>query len=150
MDIGLGNFLQMVGPTEAASLSYIRGKQSHTFAPSSTMSPQFLADSSSTTYLVGGALLLVYLASLAIYRLFLSPLSNIPGPWYAAVSDLWLTSHIARLQQCMTVHKLLEAYGPIVRIGPNRIAFRDTAGVKAVYSVLKFDKGPSYLKLKTA
>ncbi|KAL1659631.1 cytochrome P450 [Schizophyllum commune] len=114
------------------------------------MSPQSLADSSSTTYLVGGALLLVYLASLAIYRLFLSPLSNIPGPWYAAVTDLWLTSHIARLQQCMTVHKLFEAYGPIVRIGPNRIAFKDTAGVKAVYSVLKFDKGPSYLKLKTA
>ena len=50
----------------------------------------------------------------------------------------------------MTVHKLFEAYGPIVRIGPNRIAFKDTAGVKAVYSVLKFDKGPSYLKLKTA
>ena len=114
------------------------------------MSPQFLADSSSTTYLVGGALLLVYLSSLAIYRLFLSPLSNIPGPWYAAVTDLWLTSHIARLQQCMTVHKLFEAYGPIVRIGPDRIAFRDTAAVKAVYSVYKFDKGPSYLKLKTA
>ncbi|KAI5893315.1 cytochrome P450 [Schizophyllum commune H4-8] len=114
------------------------------------MLPQILVDIPNTAYLVGALVVVAYLAFLAIYRLYLSPLSNIPGPWYAAVTDLWLTSHIARLQQCMTVHKLFEAYGPIVRIGPNRIAFKDMAGVKAVYSVLKFDKGPSYLKLKTA
>ncbi|KAL1755445.1 cytochrome P450 [Schizophyllum commune] len=87
-------------------------------------------------------LLAVYVVSVATYRLFFSPLSSIPGPWYAAVSDFWLTTHVARLQQCMTVNKLFEIYGPVVRIGPNHIAFKDLTGVKNVYSVHKFDKAP--------
>ncbi|KAL1722322.1 cytochrome P450 [Schizophyllum commune] len=94
-------------------------------------------------------LLAVYLASVATYRLFFSPLSDIPGPWYAAVSDFWLTTHVARLQQCMTVNKLFKKYGPVVRIGPNRVAFKDLAGVKNVYSVHKFDKAPSYFKMRS-
>ncbi|KAI4520654.1 cytochrome P450 [Schizophyllum commune Loenen D] len=94
-------------------------------------------------------LLAVYLASVVTYRLFFSPLSSIPGPWYAAVSDVWLTTHVARLQQCMVVDRLFKVYGPIVRIGPNRVAFKDMAGVKNVYSVHKFDKAPSYLKMRS-
>lgn len=31
-----------------------------------------------------------------------------------------------------------------MRIGPNRVAFNDVAGLKSVYSVGRFDKGPFY------
>ncbi|KAI5893316.1 cytochrome P450 [Schizophyllum commune H4-8] len=110
--------------------------------------PQTLTASS---YIVASVVTLLagYLASVATYRLFFSPLSNIPGPWFAAVSDFSLTTHVARLQQCMVVDTLFKKYGPIVRIGPNRVAFKDMAGVKNVYSVYKFDKAPSYLKMRS-
>lgn len=75
-----------------------------------------------------------------IYRLMFSPLAAVPGPWYAAVSDFWLTTHVMRLRQCFAVHDLFERYGPIVRIGPNKIAFRDQQAMRSVYSVHKFDK----------
>ncbi|KAF8886937.1 cytochrome P450 [Infundibulicybe gibba] len=90
-------------------------------------------------FLVTVALAVTYVFLRGIYNLFLSPLSAIPGPWYAAVSDLWLTSHVLRLEQCKTVQNLFEIYGPVVRVGPN----------KSVYSVHKFDKSPYYKSLLT-
>ncbi|KAG6868113.1 hypothetical protein C0993_007491 [Termitomyces sp. T159_Od127] len=85
----------------------------------------------------------------AIYNLFLSPLSAIPGPWYAAVSDLWITTHVLRLQQCKIIHELFEKYGPVVRIGPNKVVFRDLSTMRNVYSIHKFDKSPFYKGLLT-
>jgi len=85
----------------------------------------------------------------AIYQLRLSPLSAIPGPWYAAVSDFWLFSHALRLQQCKTIHSLFARYGPVVRIGPNKVAFCDLSVTKNVYTAQKFDKSDYYKSLLT-
>ncbi|KAG6888517.1 hypothetical protein C0995_007760 [Termitomyces sp. Mi166 len=85
----------------------------------------------------------------AIYNLFLSPLSAIPGPWYAAVSDFWITTHALRLQQCKIIHELFEKYGPVVRIGPKKVVFRDLSTMRTVYSIHKFDKSPYYKGLLT-
>ena len=84
-----------------------------------------------------------------IYNLFLSSLSAIPGPWYAAISDFWLTTHVLRFQQCKTVHQLFETYGPVVRVGPNKVVFRDIQTCRAVYAVHKFDKSAYYKSLLT-
>ena len=84
-----------------------------------------------------------------IYQLRLSPLSSIPGPWYAAISDFWLFSHALRLQQCKTVHSLFAQYGPVVRIGPNKVAFCDLSVTKNVYIGQKFDKSDFYKSLLT-
>ncbi|KAI0690262.1 cytochrome P450 [Cytidiella melzeri] len=92
---------------------------------------------------------LAYLAVLVLYRLFFSPLSAIPGPWYAAVSDLWITSHVVRMQQCKTVQALFEQYGPVVRIAPNKVAFCDATTMRSVYCLHKFDKSPFYKALLT-
>ncbi|TFY70615.1 hypothetical protein EVG20_g2380 [Dentipellis fragilis] len=92
---------------------------------------------------------ILYFLSHALYQLFLSPLRDIPGPWYAAISDFWLTTHIARLQQCRAVHQLFETYGPIVRIGPYKVAFCDVAGARSVYSVKRFDKTAFYKGFQT-
>ena len=88
------------------------------------------------------------IVSLAFYRLFLSPLASIPGPWYA-VSDFWITTHVVRMQQCRTVQHLFDTYGPIVRIGPNKVAFRDFGTMRSVYMVHKFDKSAYYKSLLT-
>ena len=91
----------------------------------------------------------LYLLLNAIYQLRLSPLSSIPGPWYAAISDFWLFSHAFRFQQCKTVHSLFARYGPVVRIGPNKVAFCDLSVTKNVYISHKFDKSDYYKSLLT-
>ncbi|TRM67586.1 cytochrome P450 [Schizophyllum amplum] len=100
--------------------------------------------------LAAAGLIGICCACSVVYCLWFSPLSSVPGPWYAAVSDFWLKTHVARLQQCMTVHELFAKYGPVVRVGPNRLVFKDMAGIKAVYSVYKFDKGPAYKGIRTS
>ncbi|KAJ6625221.1 cytochrome P450 [Mycena sp. CBHHK59/15] len=85
----------------------------------------------------------------AIHLLFFHPLSSIPGPWYAAVSSLWITSHVLRLEQCKTIHALFEAYGPVVRIAPNKVVFCDLGAMKSVYSTWKFDKSDYYKSVLT-
>lgn len=95
------------------------------------------------------ALFPVYLAVCVLYQLCFSPLKSIPGPWYAAISDFWLITHIVRLQQCKTVQDLFETYGPVVRIGPNKVAFCDATSTKSVYTTHKFDKSAYYKSLLT-
>lgn len=90
-----------------------------------------------------------YLLSLIIYRVFFSPLAALPGPWYAAVSDFWIITHVVRMQQCRIVQDLFERYGPVVRIGPNKVAFCDVTTMRSVYCVHKFDKSDYYKSLLT-
>ena len=91
----------------------------------------------------------VYFLIRSFYNLFLSPLSAIPGPWYFAISDFWLTLHILRLRQCMAIQELFDIYGPVIRVGPNKVVFRDVQTMRNVYSVYKFDKSSFYKSLLT-
>ncbi|KAJ3506033.1 hypothetical protein NLJ89_g7099 [Agrocybe chaxingu] len=99
--------------------------------------------------IIVASVVFTYLFIRIIYNLFLSPLSAIPGPWHYAISDLPLISHVVRLQQCKTVQSLFETYGPVVRVGPNRVVFRDFSTMRNVYSVHKFDKSNYYKSLLT-
>ena len=99
--------------------------------------------------LIALSLFAAYVLSLIFYRLFLSPLASLPGPWYAAISDLWITTHVVRMQQCRVVQDLFDTYGPIVRIGPNKVAFCDAGTMRSVYCVHKFDKSAYYKSLLT-
>ena len=101
------------------------------------------------TFAIAGAFVVLYFVLCAMYQLCFSPLCDIPGPWYAAISDFWLTAHVLRLQQCRTIHALFEVYGPVVRVGPNKVVFNDLSTTKNVYSVLKFDKSTYYKSLLT-
>ncbi|KAJ7209254.1 cytochrome P450 [Mycena pura] len=93
--------------------------------------------------------LLLFFVFRAIHLLFFHPLSTIPGPWYAAVSSLWITTHVLRLEQCKTIHALFQTYGPVVRIAPNKVVFCDFGAMKSVYSTWKFDKSDYYKSLLT-
>lgn len=103
----------------------------------------------SPTLCLAGLLTLyaVYKAAMIIHNVFFHPLSAIPGPWFAAASDTWLLLHAARFRQVTTVHELFRRYGPIVRIGPRRIVFRDYAAMKSVYCVNKLHKSIFYKAL---
>ena len=90
---------------------------------------------------------ILYFSLRAIYQLCISPLSVIPGPWYAAISDFWLMTHVVRLQQCKAIQDLFETYGPVVRVGPNKVVFCDPHSTKTVYH--KFDKSSFYKSLLT-
>ncbi|KAI0303911.1 cytochrome P450 [Russula brevipes] len=101
------------------------------------------------TLAISGGFVALYFALCALYQLCFSPLCDIPGPWYAAISDFWLTTHVLRLQQCRTIDTLFKVYGPVVRVGPNKVVFNDFSTTKNVYSVLKFDKSAYYKSLLT-
>lgn len=99
--------------------------------------------------LICGSIAFTCLFIKVIYNLFLSPLSAIPGPWYYGISDFWLTTHVLRLRQCKAIQELFEVYGPVVRVGPNKVVFRDVSTMRNVYSVHKFDKSNFYKSLLT-
>ncbi|KAH9482159.1 Cytochrome P450 monooxygenase cypX [Psilocybe cubensis] len=100
-------------------------------------------------FLIAISIAVAYFLLHAFYNLFLSPLSAIPGPWYYSISDLFITSQVVRLRQCKAVQSLFEIYGPVVRIGPNKVVFRDISTMRNVYSVHKFDKSTFYKSLLT-
>ncbi|KAJ7481145.1 cytochrome P450 [Mycena galericulata] len=104
--------------------------------------------------MLSGLLVAAVLAILAFEILkrirvaFFHPLSNVPGPWYASLTDLWLSFHAFTFHQTYIVHELFQKYGPIVRVGPEKIAFIDVDAMRDIYLVQKFEKGPMYSNFK--
>ncbi|KAF7340390.1 hypothetical protein MVEN_01958500 [Mycena venus] len=86
---------------------------------------------------------LLFSLAKSIQTALFSPLSRIPGPWYMATSDFWLSTHLMRFKQTSTIHELFQIYGPVVRVGPNKVAFCDLAGMRDVYLHHKFPKNPA-------
>ena len=85
-----------------------------------------------------------YFAARCVYLIYFSPLSNVPGPWHTAFTNLWINTHVVRMQKSVAIQQLFERYGPIVRIGPGKVAFQDYAATKEVYTTQKFDKSVYY------
>jgi hypothetical protein len=87
------------------------------------------------------------LACLVVYRLFLHPLSKIPGPKLAAVSRLYDFYYDCILggQFAFKIEELHQKYGPIVRIGPNEVHIHDPDFFDEVYNVTgRLDKDSWY------
>lgn len=80
--------------------------------------------------------LVVYFGCLSIYRLWLHPLANIPGPklcaitgWYEVFWDIMVGG-----QFTFKIEKWHKAYGPIMRIGPNEVHFNDPDFYNELYT----------------
>ena len=70
---------------------------------------------------------LLYVGSLVIYRIFLSPLANVPGPILAAASG-WYEFYfdcILKAQMSNNIDRLHELYGRVVRISPWEVHIQD-------------------------
>ncbi|CAG8978252.1 hypothetical protein HYALB_00009149 [Hymenoscyphus albidus] len=80
-----------------------------------------------TTHWIGLALAstIIYVSSRCVYHLYFHPVSQLPGPKLAAVSNVWYAYHWITGKYPMAVEKALEQYGDVVRIAPNEIVFID-------------------------
>lgn len=59
----------------------------------------------------------------AVYLVWLHPLSDIPGPGLAALTDLWKTLAVSRERFATELRLQHEKYGDVVRIGPNEVSY---------------------------
>ncbi|KAG8860571.1 hypothetical protein FRB96_003825 [Tulasnella sp. 330] len=83
------------------------------------------------------------------YNLWFHPLRHIPGPWYCAISPLYLTFKDMQFVKAHFIHELHKTYGPVVRIEPNQVAFLDQETVRVAYGgSSKFEKSVFYKALK--
>ncbi|KAF7559346.1 hypothetical protein G7046_g4830 [Stylonectria norvegica] len=85
------------------------------------LSPLFIA---ATT----AVLLLVHI----IFRIT-SPFWRLPGPLVSNFTSLVLKWHELRANRTMYIHGLHQKYGPVVRLGPNEVAFASGTAMKEIY-----------------
>lgn len=91
--------------------------------------------------------ILTALISHVVYQRFFSSLSNVPGPFLASVSRLWLAQKFRRCDFHRTAIKVHAEYGEIVRIAPNEVSLSDPNAIRTIYGQAKFYKGEWYSAL---
>lgn len=78
--------------------------------------------------------LFVFLAKyLLLDPLVLSPLSRIPGPKSFAVTKWRLAYEDWKGSSTRTIDQLHRKYGPVVRIGPDRVSFNSLSALRTIY-----------------
>ena len=82
-----------------------------------------------------GVGLLLYIVYWALYPWFLSPLKEIPGPWYAVYTKWWLVWKTVKGVRAKTIHELHLRHGPWVRIAPNEVSTCDPLAIVPIYGV---------------
>ncbi|KAI0436938.1 cytochrome P450 [Xylaria telfairii] len=82
------------------------------------------------------SVLIIYVTSLTISRLFLSPLSAIPGPKLAALTywyEFYFDGYLGG-KYVFKIKELHEKYGPIVRINPHHVHVNDINFYDTIYA----------------
>ncbi|KAF7915318.1 uncharacterized protein EAE98_011184 [Botrytis deweyae] len=79
-------------------------------------------------------LLLLVLHWFVFYRLYFHPLAAYPGPILASFTDWYNVHHCLKGDRHLNEYRLHQIYGPIVRIGPNRLSFDSTTALQDIYS----------------
>ncbi|KAJ3999225.1 cytochrome P450 [Lentinula boryana] len=77
-----------------------------------------------------------YLGALAFYRIFFHPLHKYPGPVLAAITDWYeVYYNIVKGGELIAEIKRLHAlYGPVIRIGPNKLHFSYSQAYHDIYT----------------
>ncbi|KAL9612617.1 MAG: hypothetical protein Q9167_002787 [Letrouitia subvulpina] len=84
--------------------------------------------------------------SLFLYRIFLHPLSSVPGPLLAKGTSLWHHYHTYIGDECTAIHACHLRYGNLVRIGPNDVDISDGNAFSTIYTEKGgFHKAPHYV-----
>ncbi|KAL3478339.1 cytochrome P450 monooxygenase [Aspergillus californicus] len=102
-----------------------------------------------TLQALGCHILGIYMSMLS-YRAFFHRLSQFPGPFWAKISNLYVTGLSAKnFHLYEEVESLHAQYGDYVRLGPAELSITDPQAVKAIYSAqAKVSKGPWYTVLE--
>ncbi|KAG0136862.1 cytochrome P450 [Tuber indicum] len=81
-------------------------------------------------------LALLALVASCVYSRYASPLKNVPGPALASFSRIWLNvGLVARGNLHGGIMDAHRKYGPVVRVGPNKVYFSDPALIPEIYGV---------------
>ncbi|PYI09748.1 cytochrome P450 [Aspergillus sclerotiicarbonarius CBS 121057] len=80
-------------------------------------------------------------------RAVASPLSNIPGPWYAPLTSLHLSRAFATGEIWKTVQAAHMEYGPIVRLGPRHIWIADKDAMQKILMTVDLPKVAMYAEI---
>ncbi|KAF7540210.1 hypothetical protein G7054_g1607 [Neopestalotiopsis clavispora] len=85
-------------------------------------------------------------SSMVVYRAFFHRLCKFPGPFWARISNLYVTSLSAKkLHLYAEVQELHRQYGDIVRLGPSELSVNNKLAVAAVHGAqTTCTKGPWY------
>ncbi|SMR53672.1 unnamed protein product [Zymoseptoria tritici ST99CH_3D1] len=84
-----------------------------------------------TAYVV--AALVAFVAWKVIYAYFLSPVKNIPGPFWARTTSIPYRLATLRARRSAYAHDLIRRYGPIVVIAPDQVHTSDEVAMKTIY-----------------
>ncbi|KAL8307418.1 hypothetical protein RB597_001013 [Gaeumannomyces tritici] len=75
------------------------------------------------------------LLSAVSYRLYLHPLSGIPGPRLAAISNIWYARQVCAGRLLQVGKEIHDKFGPIVRVGPNEIWLNSEDAHREIYGL---------------
>ncbi|KAI5920504.1 P450 monooxygenase No.1 [Camillea tinctor] len=76
---------------------------------------------------------ITYYVLYAFYQLFLSPMSSYPGPFLWRISQLPRAYYLMKGVLPFRIAKLHDKYGPVVRVAPNELAFREVEAWRDIY-----------------
>ncbi|KAF5381432.1 hypothetical protein D9757_009044 [Collybiopsis confluens] len=87
-------------------------------------------------YLALVSLVLVNFSGWILYRLFLHPLHKYPGPILAALSGGYQAyfNQIRGGEWILEIERLHNVYGPVVRVGPNKLHFNSPRAFHDIYT----------------
>jgi hypothetical protein len=81
------------------------------------------------------------------WQAYRSPLSQLPGPWYAPFTNIHLQVGFARGTVWKTVEAGHAKYGPIMRLGPRQIWVSDKTALKQILQQIDLPKVMMYAEI---
>ncbi|EME77534.1 uncharacterized protein MYCFIDRAFT_44990 [Pseudocercospora fijiensis CIRAD86] len=115
------------------------------FAAATILSPFVLVKYAGTSLWPSAIRILIFHASFLLgatsstlfYRIFLNPLNNFPGPYFARLTDFWLAWYVgSALDQYRKLDGLHKRYGDFVRVGATTLS---VANPHAIDAMLGYD-----------
>ena len=93
------------------------------------------AGSLATSYiaLAVPTLVLIFLLTASLHRLYFHPLSKYPGPLFARLTPLPDLYHAYRGDKHIHFFHLHNKYGPVLRFAPNSLSINDPVALRAIY-----------------
>ncbi|TWU70752.1 hypothetical protein ED733_001250 [Metarhizium rileyi] len=88
----------------------------------------------------GGALIicvasLLFSLAKTIHAFFLSPLRNVPGPFLAKITSLFVGFYDLRLQRNRKIYEWHQKYGKIILIAPGQVSVSSLSSTREIYSI---------------
>ncbi|KAJ2450925.1 hypothetical protein EV183_003957 [Coemansia sp. RSA 2336] len=84
------------------------------------------------------------LVGVKLIREAFSPLRHVPGPWYTRFTDVVRKYHAWRHKEHHYFIRMFEQYGPIVRVGPNKIGVGEITMFRKMMSSHEMTKSQMY------